>query len=303
MAWKGVHITKPARLSLSRSQLSVAQEDGETTISLEDIAWIVADDHRITLSVALLAACADQGIAVITSDTRHMPSGLTLPFHTHHRTAAVANLQLGASLPLKKRLWQSIVRSKISNQALVLDQIGSQHAKSLLKMAARVKSGDPDNIEARAAREYWAALFNNFIRCDAGDLRNKVLNYSYAVVRACIARALVASGFVPAIGLHHNSMTNPFNLVDDMIEPFRPIADFVVYNHLKGRIREDDLKSEDRQALATIPLCQVDLCSEMLSVLHAAEAVAQSLVRALEANSADKLKLPALPSLLPVIPG
>ena len=302
MAWKGVHITKPARLSLARNQLSVTQEDGETTIALEDIAWIVADDHRITLSVALLAACADSGVAIIISDARHMPCGLALPFHTHHRTAAIASLQIAASLPLKKQLWQSVIRAKIANQASVLDRLGSRHAKALLKMAGRVRSGDRDNTEARAAREYWSALFDNFTRSNAGDLRNKALNYSYAVVRGCIARALVASGFVPAIGLHHNSITNPFNLADDMIEPFRPIADFAVYTHLKGHVGKGDLKREDRQALAATALCQVDLCAETLGVLHASEMVAQSLVRAFETNDADKLKLPSFPSMQPAFP-
>ena len=109
MAWKGVHLTRPARLSLVQGQLSVAQSDGDTIIALEDIAWIVADDHKTTITVSLIAACAEQGIALITSDARHMPSTLTLPFHTHHRTAAIARLQLDVGAPLKKRIWVSAI--------------------------------------------------------------------------------------------------------------------------------------------------------------------------------------------------
>ncbi len=303
MAWKGVHLTRPARLSIRRAQLCVEQEDGETTIPLEDIAWIIADDHKTTLSVALLAACADQGVAVIVSNARHMPSALTLPFHTHHRTAAIARLQLDAGAPLKKRLWQAIVRAKILNQAEVLKSTGRRAAPPLPEMAARVRSSDPDNIEARAARAYWAALFADFTRGDDADVRNKALNYAYAVLRGCIARALAAAGFLPAIGLHHYSATNPFNLADDLIEPFRPFADLAVRNHLKDRNPADDLEKEDRQVLAAVPLREAGVRGETMSVLHTAEAVAQSLVRAFEANDAAELVLPGFPEPQPALPG
>ena len=302
MAWKGVHLTQPARLSLSRSQLCVTRDDGDTTVPLEDIAWIVVDNHRITLSVSLLAACAEHGIAIIASDARHMPSSVTLPFHTHHRTATIAHLQLDAGLPLKKRLWQSMVRAKIVNQATVLDRTGISNVPPLIEMAARVRSGDPDNVEARAARDYWAALFKNFTRGNEVDLRNKALNYAYAVLRGCVARSLTASGFLPAIGLHHKSVTNPFNLADDIIEPFRPVADLAAYSYLKGRTPTDNLKTEDRQALAALPLCEVSLGEETLCVLHASEEVARSLVRAFEANDAAELILPSILPSHPTLP-
>ena len=303
MAWKGVHLTRPARLSLARAQLLVEQDDGETTIPLEDIAWIVADNHRTTLTVSLLAACADQGIAVITSDARHMPCALTLPFHTHHRTAAIARLQLDAGAPLKKRIWQTIVRAKIVNQGEALKRAKVSGATPLAKMAKRVRSGDPDNIEARAARDYWKALFDNFTRGNETDLRNKALNYAYAVLRGCIARALTAAGFLPAIGLHHDSMTNAFNLVDDLIEPFRPFADLAVYDELSGCDPAEELTKEHRQTLAALPLCDVGVGPETLSALHASEAVAQSLVRSFETNNAGELALPAFPAPQPALPG
>lgn len=297
MAWKGVHLTQPARLSVARSQLRVEQDDGETTIALEDIAWIVADNHQTTLTVALLAACAEAGIVVVTSDKRHMPSALTLPFHKHHRTAAVARYQLDAGVPLKKRLWQAIVRAKILNQAVALERAQIDKPPPLREMVGRVRSGDPDNLEARAARDYWQALFRDFVRSDEADLRNKALNYAYAVLRGCLARAVAATGLLPAIGLHHESQANAFNLVDDLIEPFRPLADAAVQQLLQGRTSGEDLTREDRQALAGLPLQEVTVQDESLTILHASEAVARSLVRAFERNDAGCLALPSFPEL------
>lgn len=303
MAWKGVHLTRPARLSLVQGQLSVAQSDGDTIIALEDIAWIVADDHRTTITVSLIAACAEQGVALITSDARHMPSTLTLPFHTHHRTAAIARLQLDVGAPLKKRIWQAIVRTKINNQFAVLQNIGIGHLPPLPEMAARVRSGDPENIEAHAARAYWQAMFDNFTRGNEADLRNKALNYAYAVLRGCIARALTAAGFLPAIGLHHNSMTNPFNLADDLMEPFRPLADLAVFNLIRSRDSIDDLTREDRQILAGLPVNDAGMDGETHSILHASEVASQSLVRTYESKEVTSLVLPACPASPPALSG
>ena len=303
MAWKGVHLTRPGRLSLVHGQLCVNQEDEEITIPLEDIAWIVADNHRTTLTVSLLAACSEWGVAVITTDARHMPCAVTLPFHTHHRTAAIARLQLNAGAPLKKRLWQAIIRAKIINQSDVLKRTKTTALPPLAEMAKRVRSGDPDNIEARAARDYWSALFDDFTRGNEADLRNKALNYAYAVLRGCVARALTAAGLLPAIGLHHDSMTNPFNLADDLIEPFRPFADIVVHDELSDCDPAGELTREHRQTLAALPLRDVGIGTETLSALHASEAVAQSLVRSFETNDVSELALPAFPVRQPALPG
>ena len=177
MAWKGVHLSRPARLSHAEGQLVIAQDDGTARLPLEDVAWIVLDTPRATVTSALLSACMEAGIAVIATDRRHHPSGMALPFHRHHRQAAVAALQLEASLPLKKRLWQAIVRAKIENQAAVLNGCGRSGGGPLLAMAKLVGSGDPDNTEARAARDYWGWLFDNFARANAADHRNGLLDY------------------------------------------------------------------------------------------------------------------------------
>lgn len=292
MAWKGVHLTKPARLSLADGQL-VVEQDATVRIALEDIGWIIIDDPRITLTSALLSACMNAGIAMVVTDARHTPSGLALPFHTHYRQAAVAAAQIGCSAPLKKRLWQSIVRAKINNQMGCLTVLGRDGAETVGTMAQRVGSGDPDNTEARAARAYWSSLFNEFTRSDETDRRNKLLNYGYAVVRAGVARSLVAAGFLPCVGLHHASETNGFNLADDLFEPFRPFVDVAVFG-ISGadKCASQEITVEDRRALAGVLLTNATVGDEVMTLLTATETVAASLARAIDNADPKLLALP-----------
>jgi CRISPR-associated protein Cas1 len=294
MAWRGLHLSRPARLSFADGQIVVAQDDGETRLPLEDLAWLVIDTPRATLTTALLSACMDSGIAVIVTDARHMPNGMVLPFHTHHRQAAVAALQLAVGAGLRGRLWQSMVRAKVENQGAALTMCGGA-AEALYSMAGRVRPGDPDNVEARAARFYWGALFKDFVRDDDADTRNSMLNYGYAVLRGGVARSLVAAGLLPAIGLHHAGQLNAFNLADDVIEPFRPIVDLMVWRLADSGRRPDSLLSlAQRQALAGVLLEPVRVGAETVTVLVATEMAAAGLVRALESVSAKGLPLPAL---------
>jgi CRISPR-associated protein Cas1 len=293
MAWRGVHITRPARLSVTDGQLVVEQEDGDVRLALEDIAWLIVDTPQATVTTPLLSACMEAGIAVMTTDARHMPSGLLLPFHRHHRQASVATLQTETSVPLRKRLWQALARAKIANQAAVLDALGRAGGDAINRMAERVASGDPENIEARAARAYWASLWEDFVRDDVGDPRNMRLNYGYGVLRACVARALVASGLVPAFGLHHASATNPFNLADDVIEPFRPFVDHMVWS-MSGAAApaRNGLSREDRRALASVPLRECRIGADRMTLLAASERCAGSLVRAIEGKTPALFELP-----------
>lgn len=292
MAWKGVHVSQPARLSFKDRQLCVAQEQGDVAMPLEDVAWIVLDSNHSTLTASLVSACMDLGVAMIFTDARHTPSGMALPFHTHHRQAAIAQMQMGVSLPLKKRLWQALVVRKIENQAAALIACGRDGA-ALSAMARRVASGDPGNIEALAARDYWGALFADFTRGDEGDLRNKMLNYGYAIVRAAIARALVACGLLPCFGLFHESAANAFNLADDLFEPFRPLVDVKVFALSgDGARMEGELVIEERRALAGILTEDVRMGAEIVSVLIASERAAEALVRAMEASSPALLAMP-----------
>jgi CRISPR-associated protein Cas1 len=292
MAWRGVHVTRPARLSLADGQMVVDQEDGAARLPLEDVAWVVVDTPQATLTAALLSACMAVGVAVVATDGRHIPSGIMLPFHGHFRQAGVAAAQAAAPAPLRKRLWQAVVRAKIANQAAVLAACGGD-GRALAAMAALVRSGDPDNVEARAARDYWRRLFPRFRREDGADKRNMLLNYGYAVMRAAVARALVAAGLLPAFGIGHAGAANAFNLADDMVEPFRPLVDRAVWTMTAGgSASEGEPSLDERRALAALPLAPVRLGRETMTALAAAEAVAESLVRAISEKQAGRLRLP-----------
>ena len=294
MAWRGLHVSRRTYLSLADNQIVAKQDEVEARIPIEDVAWIVLDSPQVTISTALIAACMNAGVVVITTDPTHMPSGMMLPFHRHHRQAEIANLQINLSAPLKKRLWQVLVRMKIDNQASNLIACG-RDATALRAMAHLVGSGDPDNTEARAARAYWPRLFVDFIRDDATDKRNALLNYGYAIVRSGVARALVAAGLIPAFGLNHASITNAFNLADDMVEPFRPFVDRQVWALTeKGTIGKGQTTVEERRTLASVLTEKTSFGAETVSLLTATEQAADSLVRAMQTSSAAVLQLPRM---------
>lgn len=293
MAWRGVHISQPARLSLRDKQLIVSQDDGEVLLPLEDIAWLILDTQQVTLTGSLLSALTESGIAMIVPDAKHHPSGILLPFHQHYAQAHIAHIQTGISLPLKKRLWQTLIIAKIRNQATLLDLLGRPQAKTLFAMVEKVNSGDPDNIEAQAARIYWSGLFCNFIRANETDRRNALLNYGYAIIRAALARACTASGLLPAFGLHHASRSNAFNLVDDLIEPFRPFVDQLAHNRAE-ETHGDELTIEDRRYMAAILNQNTMIALNQISILAAIEIVTMSTVRAMENGNATLLQLPVM---------
>lgn len=265
---------------------------GDVRVPVEDLAWIILDTSRAVLTSALLSACSATGVALITTDSRHLPNGVLHAFHTHHRQSAISACQVKTGAGLQGRLWQTIVRSKILGQASVLMKC-SGDAAPLLAMAERVKRGDPDNVEARAARHYWGNLFSDFVRDNRDDLRNSMLDYGYAVMRAGLARAVAAAGLLPSIGLHHRSALNPFNLVDDLVEPFRPIVDELVWrlsDH--GRSNQGLLSLDHRRALAGVLLETVRVGSSRVTALVATELAGTSLARAFEDGGESKLDLP-----------
>ena len=296
MAWKGLHITNPARLSLAEGQCCVRQEAGEVQISIEDLAYVVIDTPQATLSSALLSALMSAGVAVVVTDEKHTPSGIALPFHRHHLQGAVARLQIDAKESLKRRMWQSIVRTKIVNQSAALALSGCDEAPTLKEIARHVEPGDPENVEARAARFYWQRLFADFTRGDEQDRRNKLLNYGYAVARAGVARALVASGLLPVFGLKHDGAANAFNLADDLVEPFRPFVDLLARKTFDNGDKTGDLTVEDRRAMAGVLNLNANIGQESVALLVAAEMSAASLVRAIEHGQPALLDLPALAS-------
>jgi len=221
---------QPARLRVRQEQLLVEPHDGQAvSIPLVDLAVLVVSHPQVTYTQAVLSGLVAHGAAFIACDQRHLPVGMLLPLEAHYVQTERFALQARASLPARKQLWKQIVRAKVRAQGNLLQELyGSDHG--LRAMAARVRSGDAQNIEAQASRRYWPALFGDlsFRRNPDLDDQNRLLNYAYAVLRAVVARAICAAGLHPSLGLHHHNRYNPFCLADDLMEPFRPLADKAV---------------------------------------------------------------------------
>jgi CRISPR-associated protein Cas1 len=293
MAWRTVMIQSAARISIHKTQCQLQQGEETFAFPLEDVVAFVLESPEILLSNVFLAACAEHGVALITCDAKHMPSGVMLPFHPHSRQSRVGHLQMGISEPLRKRLWQAVVQCKITHQADVLAAHGKD-AQALYAMAKNVQSGDPNNIEAQAARTYWTACFGkNFLR-GREDSINAALNYGYAVVRGIVARSQVAYGLLPAFGIHHCNALNAFNLTDDMMEVFRPCVDGLVLKMVaSGDVQAgESLSKEARATLAGIGTAQCRMGRETHTLINASELMTQSLIQAMEAKSAALLVLP-----------
>ena len=228
----GRHLSCHRGLLLVQESGAQGRELGQ--VPLDDIAALIANARALTYSNSLLTALAERGIPFVICGTNHAPVGMLLPVEGHHQQAHRIDAQLAATRPTCKRLWACIVRAKLRQQAATLDAVGVPHSM-LLTLAASIRSGDPENVEAQAARRYWPLLFGKAFRRDqSGGGVNSLLNYGYTVVRAATARSVLAAGLHPSIGLHHSNDTNPMRLVDDLMEPFRPLIDLRVWR-LVGR--------------------------------------------------------------------
>ncbi len=224
-------INNPAFLKKKDNQL-VIERDKEVvdSIPIEDIGVLMFDHYQITLSDAVINAILANGGVLITCDATHHPSGVMLPFAGNTLHSEIFQSQVESSVPLRKQLWMQTVKSKILNQAAVLDA-GKVDTEPMKRYAKEVRSGDPDNYEGRAAAHYWKRVFPSlleFTREREGEYPNALLNYGYAVVRATVARGIVSAGLHPALGIHHHNKYNAFCLADDLMEPYRPFVDRIV---------------------------------------------------------------------------
>ena len=219
--------SKPAHLTVKRRQL-VLKRGIETIVSFpcEDVGVVLVDHPGATYSLAALSSLVDSDATLVVCGRDHLPCGILLPLSDHSQIVWRLHEQISASKPLRKQLWKQLVQAKIRGQAFNIPGDYPAHRK-LLDMACHVRSGDPQNIEAQAARVYWSNYLPDevFRRDRNADGLNSLLNYGYAVIRAAVARALVAAGLMPAIGLHHSNRSNSFCLADDMMEPLRSLVD------------------------------------------------------------------------------
>jgi len=282
-------------LSLYRGFLVVSEQGEEIgRIVLDEIAAVIANAHGLTYTNNALVELSARGVPVVLCGANHMPMAIVWPVDAHHLQTGRMHDQVAASLPLKKRLWARLVRAKILAQGAALAAVGAPSGGFYL-LSRRVRSGDPDNVEAEAARRYWPLLFGPEFRRDRqGEGINSLLNYGYAVLRAGVARAVMAAGLHPSFGLMHSNRLNPMVLIDDLMEPFRPIVDREVRRLVNRGITSVD--REAKAALARIMILDLPTTAGLSPLMTCAERLAQSLVRVYAGESNDlDLPLPALP--------
>ncbi|MDY0101509.1 MAG: type II CRISPR-associated endonuclease Cas1 [Lentimicrobium sp.] len=265
MIKRTLYFSNPCYLKKNDLQMSVEfpakEEKPITTIPIEDIGIVVLDNLQITLTHALIAALSDNNVAIVSCDAKHLPYGLMLPMFAHHAFTERMYEQLESSLPLKKNLWQQTVKAKISNQAAMLRSVGVDDGKMQYYLKL-VKSGDPQNVEGRAAAYYWDNLFgkkSSFIRDRNEDGANAMLNYGYAILLAVVARGLVASGLLPAVGIHHRNKYNPWCLASDIMEPYRPYVDRIVLRALDEFPATEELTPTIKKHLLQIPATDINI--------------------------------------------
>ena len=268
MIKRTLYFGNPAYLSMRNSQLVIHLPEanglddltGHNTVPIEDIGVVVLDHKQITITHGLIETLLANNTAIITCDSSRMPIGLMLPLSGNTIQSERFQNQIEASLPLQKQLWQQTVQIKIENQAYVLNKTRKVVVKNMLAWVADVKTGDSDNLEARAAAYYWRNLFSDidgFNRGREGVPPNNLLNYGYAILRAVVARSLVASGLLPTLGIHHHNRYNAYCLADDIMEPYRPFVDKLVVEIVDSGEDITELSKPLKAKLLNIPVLDV----------------------------------------------
>ncbi len=296
MIKKTLYFGNPAYLSLKDDQLVVRLPEVEKvddlpeiirksavrTIPIEDIGFVVLDHRQITITHGLIEKLLDYSVAVMSCSCNGMPQGMLLPLAGNTIQNERFRSQLDASVPLKKQLWQQTVQRKIENQAIALARCSGIENRCMLTWSDEVKSGDSTNVEARAAVYYWKnffPMFPDFIRNREGDCPNNLLNYGYAILRAVVARSLVVSGLLPTLGIHHHNRYNAYCLADDIMEPYRPFVDELVYNIVNELDGNIELDRSVKAKLLVIPTLDVKINERKSPLMIAVGQTTASLVK------------------------
>lgn len=276
MIKRTLYFGNPAYLSVKHEQLEIRLPEVEKNstlpdnfkasavkqVPIEDIGVVVLDNRQITITQGALSALLGNNVAVISCDEHRMPAGLMLPLDGNTTQSERFRHQIEASLPLKKQLWQQTIQAKIANQAAVLLQQRGLECGNMEAWAKQVKSGDSENLEGRAAAFYWQNMFGHiegFNRDREGIPPNNLLNYGYAILRAVVARSLVASGMLPTLGIHHHNRYNAYCLADDIMEPYRPFVDKLVTEIVDSGADLSTLTTEIKGKLLSIPVLDVTI--------------------------------------------
>lgn len=269
---------------------------GLNTIPIEDIGIVILDHQQITITHSLISALIENNVAIIHCNETHHPSGLMMPLASNTTQTEKFRAQIDASIPLKKNLWQQTVSSKISNQAALLKK-KNKPIDNMLYWSKEVKSGDTENHEARAAAYYWQNIFPenlNFRRSREGLPPNPLLNYGYAILRASIARGLVASGLLPTLGIFHRNKYNAYCLADDIMEPYRPFVDQIVLEMVDNGEDFTELTNANKAQLLKIPALDIVFDGERSPLMVGIQKTTSSLVKCFE----GKIKKIAYPELI-----
>ncbi|MBO4530338.1 MAG: type II CRISPR-associated endonuclease Cas1 [Paludibacteraceae bacterium] len=301
--------SNPAYLSLRNHQLVIKLPEVEkadvpkqmksesvTTIPIEDIGVMVLDCQQITLTQGLMAELLQNNCAIITCDGSHLPVGLHLPLEGNTLQSERFKYQIEASLPLKKQLWQQTIQQKIANQATVLATKRGEKVTNMRHWVDEVKSGDTENMEGRAAAFYWKYMFPavpDFTRGREGVSPNLFLNYGYAILRAIVARSLMASGLLPTLGIHHHNRYNAYCLADDIMEPYRPYVDAMVVDLTDKIGYPNEITIEHKQQLLTIPLIDVTINGQQSPLMVAVGQTTASLYKCF-AGESRKVQYPIM---------
>ena len=289
MIKRTLYFGNPAYLKSANEQLVIEMHDsGESKSSpIEDIGLLILDHQQITITQALMAKLLANNTAVITCDHTHHPTGMWLSLDGHTLQSQKFQAQIEASAPLKKQLWQQTVMCKIENQAAML-QLQREENKLLLTYARDVKSGDSENHEAKAAAYYWKRIFPDFLefkRERYGPPPNNLLNYGYAILRALVARGLVASGMLPTLGIHHRNQYNAYCLADDIMEPYRPFVDRIVCQIIRGNGKFLEMSPSMKKALLELPATDVKIEGQKSPLMNAVQRTTASLAKCFEGKS------------------
>ena len=288
-----IDISSPARLSIQTARLIIHRQDFEdTAIPLEEIAAVIVSHGCVLFTHAVLSELARVGAVFIVCDGKHLPVGMLLPLQTHHAQCEVFALQSTMPLPVKKRLWKQIIQAKVRAQGALLQCVaGSTRGFSILEK--KVRSGDPTNVEARAARQYWSLLFGKGFRRNGDEAAvNSHLNYGYAILRGIVARSICAAGLHPSLSLHHHNRYDAFALADDLMEPFRPIVGSSVWTlQQKGQITDELTQDGKRRLLSTLTGAYHYRRDESRTLFDITSRMACSLVHVIRGEAA-RLQLP-----------
>ena len=297
MSYQSIFISNPCKIHIKHDNLVISNDEGDHKVTLDNVASIVIETTRATITTYAISRMAQEGVSILYVDKKYNLNAITLPFHTHSTFSKIVHSQIDISKPFQKKLWQEIIKQKIYNQASVLEYFTKyKEANQLYTYIKYVKSNDEDNVEAKAAKLYWSALFDNFTRVQKGaeDVRNASLNYTYAVLRSAVARSITNAGLMPSFGVHHKNYFNPFNLADDMIEPFRPFVDI----HIKQTLLKYDdpvLTSQMKpEYINILNLEYADIQNNISSVRVAIDTVIQSVQKSMLQKDISFLVLPKI---------